>query len=161
MDQEKVGNFIKDIRKKNNLTQKQLADKLNVTYQAVSKWENGKNVPDISTLQQISKEFNLNIDEILEGRKNIHNTNKNKLLSLIIILLVIILLITVVLLLVNKKDRDFEFKTISSKCSDFKLSGSVAYNKDHSSLYILVASSLIFFQDPREECLYHNDQILL
>ena len=47
MDQEKIGNFIKEIRKKNNLTQKDLADKYNVTYQAVSKWENGKNMPDI------------------------------------------------------------------------------------------------------------------
>ncbi len=41
MNQEKFGKFIKDIRKKHNLTQKQLADKYNVTYQAVSKWENG------------------------------------------------------------------------------------------------------------------------
>lgn len=41
MNQEKLGKFIKDIRKKHNLTQKQLADKYNVTYQAVSKWENG------------------------------------------------------------------------------------------------------------------------
>lgn len=41
MDQEKFGKFIKEIRAKNNLTQKQLADKYHVTYQAVSKWENG------------------------------------------------------------------------------------------------------------------------
>lgn len=41
MNQEKFGKLIKDIRKKNNLTQKQLAAKYNVTYQAVSKWENG------------------------------------------------------------------------------------------------------------------------
>lgn len=41
MYQEKIGNFIKEIRTKNNLTQKQFADKYNVTYQAVSKWENG------------------------------------------------------------------------------------------------------------------------
>ncbi len=38
MDQEKIGKFIKEIRKKNNLTQKDLANKYNVTYQAVSKW---------------------------------------------------------------------------------------------------------------------------
>ena len=39
MDQEKIGKFIKEIRKKNNLTQAELAEKYNVTYQAVSKWE--------------------------------------------------------------------------------------------------------------------------
>ena len=42
MDQNEFGKLIKEIRKKNNLTQKDLADKYNVTYQAVSKWENGK-----------------------------------------------------------------------------------------------------------------------
>lgn len=47
MDQEKFGKFIKQIRKDHNLTQKQLAEKYNVTYQAVSKWETGKNMPDI------------------------------------------------------------------------------------------------------------------
>jgi transcriptional regulator with XRE-family HTH domain len=47
MNPEKIGQFIKEIRVKNNLTQKDLADKYNVTYQAVSKWENGKNLPDI------------------------------------------------------------------------------------------------------------------
>ena len=59
MDQERIGNFIKKIRVDNNLTQRELADKLGVTYQAVSKWENGKNIPDIQTLKQISKEFNI------------------------------------------------------------------------------------------------------
>ena len=57
MNQEKLSNIIKEIRKKNNLTQKQLAEKLNVTYQAVSKWENGKNFPDIAILKKISEEF--------------------------------------------------------------------------------------------------------
>ena len=59
MNQEKFGNFIKEIRKKNNLTQKQLAEKYNVTYQAVSKWENGKNMPDTSLIKQISEETSL------------------------------------------------------------------------------------------------------
>lgn len=45
MNQEKFGGFIKEIRKKHHLTQKQLAEKYNVTYQAVSKWENGLSFP--------------------------------------------------------------------------------------------------------------------
>ena len=48
MDTEKVGKLIKQIRKDNHLTQKDLALKYNITYQAVSKWENGKNIPVIS-----------------------------------------------------------------------------------------------------------------
>ncbi len=58
MDQEKISKFIKKLRKENNLTQKQLADKYEVTYQAVSKWENGINLPDVILLKQMSKDFN-------------------------------------------------------------------------------------------------------
>ena len=67
MDQEKIGKFIKELRKNNNLTQADLALKYGVTYQAVSKWENGKNIPDISIIKQMSKDCNINIDDILEG----------------------------------------------------------------------------------------------
>ena len=69
MDQNKIGNFIKSIRLDNNLTQKSFADKFGVTYQAVSKWENGKNIPDISILKQICDEYNIDINEILNGEK--------------------------------------------------------------------------------------------
>lgn len=51
MNQEKIGEFIKKLRQDNNLTQKDLANKYNVTYQAVSKWERGLNIPDISLLK--------------------------------------------------------------------------------------------------------------
>ena len=54
MEQNKIAKLIKQIRKDNNLTQKQFADKYNVTYQAVSKWENGINLPDMYLLKQIN-----------------------------------------------------------------------------------------------------------
>ena len=63
------GEIIKDIRKKNNLTQKELADKLYVTYQAVSKWENNKSIPDISILQNISKMFNIDLNYLTNTKK--------------------------------------------------------------------------------------------
>ena len=53
MNSEKIGKFIYDLRKKYDLTQKELADKLNVTAQAVSKWENGRGVPDIELLKKL------------------------------------------------------------------------------------------------------------
>ena len=56
MDQEKIGKFIKEIRKKENLSQQKFAEKYGVTYQAVSKWENGKNIPDLSILKQMCME---------------------------------------------------------------------------------------------------------
>ena len=68
MDQEKIGKFIKNIRTTNHLTQAELASKYGVTYQAVSKWENGKNIPDVMLLRQMSKDFNVDIQDILDGK---------------------------------------------------------------------------------------------
>ena len=68
MNQEKIGEFIKKLRQDNNLTQKDLANKYNVTYQAVSKWERGLNIPDISLLKQMSEDFNVSIEELLSGK---------------------------------------------------------------------------------------------
>ena len=70
MSQEEFGKLLKRIRKENNLTQKDLAEKYNVTYQAVSKWENGKNMPDISLIKQISKDFNITIEDMIDGNYN-------------------------------------------------------------------------------------------
>lgn len=127
MNQEKISNLIKQLRKKDNLTQAQFANKYNVTFQAVSKWENGKSLPDIVLLKQICKDYNISIDEVLEGEIN----KKNK--YLLLIPLVVILIIGSVFIL--KKD-DFEFKTLSSSCSNFKISGSIAYNNNKSHLHL-------------------------
>ena len=135
MDQDKIGAFIKSIRLENNLTQKELADKLGVTYQAVSKWEIGKNIPDISILKQISNDFNVNIDELLNGEKDINKKKNTKVLSLVVIFVLLIAIIAVIILIKNN-NNDFEFKTISSKCTDFRITGSAAYNKDKTSIYI-------------------------
>ena len=67
MNQEKVAEFIKKIRKENHLTQAEFALKYGVTYQAVSKWENGKNIPDISILKQMCEDFQVDLNDLLEG----------------------------------------------------------------------------------------------
>ena len=53
MNQEKIGVFIAKCRKEKKLTQEQLADKLNVSRQAVTKWESGQSLPDIQNLKEI------------------------------------------------------------------------------------------------------------
>ena len=67
MDQMKVGKFIAECRKKNNLTQMQLAEKLNITDRAVSKWENGKAMPDSSIMLDLCKELKISVNELLSG----------------------------------------------------------------------------------------------
>ena len=134
MNQDKIGSFIKSLRLEKNLTQKEFADTLGVTYQAVSKWENGKNVPDIGTMKLISEKFDVNIDEILNGAKQPSN---NKTSIWIKIVPVIILLIGVVIVeLVIHNNSDITFKTMTSNCSDFKVTGIAAYNKEKTSLSI-------------------------
>lgn len=64
-----LGKRIASFRKENNLTQEQLAEMLNVTPQAVSKWENDIACPDISLLPELAKTFNVSIDELLIGKK--------------------------------------------------------------------------------------------
>ena len=137
MDQERIGKFIKEIRKKNNLTQKELADRYNVTYQAVSKWENGKNLPDKSLIKQMSKDFNISIDDLFEGEYSKKNLKKKNIYIISLTIIFITIIIGIVLLIINKNDNDsFEFKTLSANCSNFNISGSIAYNDSKSSIYI-------------------------
>lgn len=67
MDQIKIGKFIAECRKKNNLTQMQLAEKLNITDRAISKWENGKAMPDSSIMLNLCNELKISVNELLSG----------------------------------------------------------------------------------------------
>ncbi len=136
MNQEKVGKLIKEIRIKNNLTQSQFADRYNVSYQAVSKWENGKNLPDITLLTQICKDFNIDINEMLNGSTNKIINRKLNNNYIIVGLMVLLLIICLVCFILCRGNNDFVFKTITSNCNHFTISGSIAYNKNKSYLYI-------------------------
>lgn len=67
MDCEKVGSLIYKLRKEKNMTQKQIADLLNISDKTVSKWERGLGCPDVSILTNLSKIFDINIEKILLG----------------------------------------------------------------------------------------------
>ena len=67
MDQIKIGKFIAEQRKKNHLTQAQLAEKLNITDRAVSKWENGRAMPDSSIMLDLCSELKISVNELLSG----------------------------------------------------------------------------------------------
>ena len=131
MDQEKIGKFIKDLRIKNNLTQKEFADKYNVTYQAVSKWENGKNMPDLSLLKDICKDFDVSLDDLFNGEKSVKKSYKKYVIIGIICIVIVLFLV-----IKNNNNGDFNFKTITSSCDAFNISGSIAYNDKKSAIYI-------------------------
>jgi transcriptional regulator with XRE-family HTH domain len=78
MDAKEIGKNIKRLRKSLGLTQAALAQKLGVTYQAVSRWENGKNTPDLQVLLKIKDLFNLTVDEVLLQEKPFETVYKEK-----------------------------------------------------------------------------------
>ena len=79
MDQIKVGAFLKDLRKEKGITQEQLAEKLGVSGRTISRWETGKNMPDISLLVEIAEFFDVSIPEIIKGeRKSEYMKNETK-----------------------------------------------------------------------------------
>jgi transcriptional regulator with XRE-family HTH domain len=69
MEQIKIGKFIAACRKENNMTQAQLAEKLSITDRAVSKWENGKGMPDSSIMLNLCNELGITVNELLCGEK--------------------------------------------------------------------------------------------
>ena len=69
MDQKKIGNFLKELRKGKGITQEEFAEKLDVSGRTVSRWETGVNMPDISLLVEISEFFDVSIPEIINGER--------------------------------------------------------------------------------------------
>ena len=69
MNLEKIGSFIKDIRKEKGLTQEQLAEKLGVSQKSVSRWETGKTMPDYSLLPVICEVLEINVAELLGAER--------------------------------------------------------------------------------------------
>ena len=65
MDQIKTGAFLKELRKEHNLSQEQLADRFNTSSRSISRWENGKTMPDISMMIELAEFYDVDIREIL------------------------------------------------------------------------------------------------
>ena len=81
MDQQKIGTFIASLRKESGMTQAELGDKVGVTDRAVSRWENGHNLPDIMVMEKISEVFGITLIELMNGQKTevIKECNLDKL----------------------------------------------------------------------------------
>lgn len=124
MDQKKIGKFICSLRKEKQFTQEQLAEKLGVSINAVSKWERGLSFPDVSLYKDLCKELDINIEELINGEKsksstakekailNVVKTNKNEKKKRNIIIIVFTLLITLLiifgLIIYKYKSREVE-----------------------------------------------------
>lgn len=134
MKEEQIGKTIYRLRTENHLTQQELANKLNVTSQAVSKWENNRGLPDIAILTAISNLFNVDLDTLIKGEssRTIHHIPK----IYYIIPLLLIILLSIFLIYKITHPKDFTFKTIASNNTNFNIKGVAAYSEDKKSIYI-------------------------
>ena len=129
MDQVKIGKFISDIRKERNLTQKDVAEKLGVSINAVSKWERGISLMDISLLKPLSILLGVSITEIINGEKdnkdietaiekaiNYSNKNINKIKIINKIIIIISLIVIVISFgIILYENRETKLYTIGNK----------------------------------------------
>lgn len=122
MDQEKIGIFIAKCRKNKNMTQLQLAKELKISDRAVSKWERGKSLPDLSLLIPLCEILDLELEELLTGEKKVKKNIKNehKILQyfvflrrqdrrrlILMFIIVLVVLLFVVFLLSYEENRNF------------------------------------------------------
>ena len=84
MNQEKIGKFLFENRKKKNLTQSELAKKLKVSNYTISNWENGKSMPSYELLIPLTKELDITLFELINGEHNLKDEEPNKIVEKII-----------------------------------------------------------------------------
>ncbi len=124
----KISERIKKYREENHITQQELADKLYVTKQAISKWENDKSLPDVSLYPTIASLLNITVDELMGNE-----TNKSKLALrkiVVIICSIIVCLIFIILMVINHSKISEEKIIINEteKALDIKLPKIETYN---------------------------------
>ena len=78
MDQKKIGGFLRELRKERGLTQEQLSEILGVTNRSISRWENGVNMPHFDLVIEITKYFDVKIEEFLDGERKMGQMDKRE-----------------------------------------------------------------------------------
>lgn len=76
MDQQKIGQFLRECRKEKGITQEQLAEMLGVTNRSVSRWENGSNLPDLDILIEMADYYDVELRELLDGERKSEKMNE-------------------------------------------------------------------------------------
>lgn len=147
IDNEKVGKFIENLRKEKGLTQQDLADILSVSNQAVSKWEGGRNLPDIAIQRIICDTFNITMEELHAGERDIKKRNKtkkirkeNKIFSIVLMCIVPVMVFFVVYFIIN-------FRALKIYYSNSQIT-----NEENS-----IRANLLIFKLPRKLIIFINN----
>ena len=147
IDNEKVGKFIENLRKEKGLTQQDLADILSVSNQAVSKWEGGRNLPDIAIQRVICDTFNITMEELHAGERDIKKRNKtkkirkeNKIFSIALMCIVPVMVFFVGFFIIN-------FRALKIYYSNSQIT-----NEENS-----IRANLLIFKLPRKLIIFINN----
>ena len=147
IDNEKVGKFIENLRKEKGLTQQDLADILSVSNQAVSKWEGGRNLPDIAIQRVICDTFNITMEELHAGERDIKKRNKtkkirkeNKIFSIALMCIVPVMVFFVAYFIIN-------FRALKIYYSNSQIT-----NEENS-----IRANLLIFKLPRKLIIFINN----
>lgn len=83
MDQQKTGSFLRELRKEKGLTQEQAAEEFHVAGRTISRWETGRNMPDLDIIVQLSDFYEVDLRELLDGERKSEKMNTEKETALI------------------------------------------------------------------------------
>ncbi|MFR5027468.1 MAG: helix-turn-helix domain-containing protein [Coprococcus sp.] len=78
IDQVKIGNFLRKLRKEKGMTQEEIATKFGVSSRSVSRWENGNTMPDLAILVELADYYDVDIREIIDGERKSENMEKRQ-----------------------------------------------------------------------------------
>lgn len=143
-----LGKKIAELRKKNNLSQEELAEKVGVARQTISKWETGDTTPDINQVKIISKIFNISIDELVDNDINnvivekVSNTEKLagitikilKVLGIMIIVFIALIFLFIIFFMVDMPRKDYDIvgtTKISCNLDNEEYVYEAEYNKNY------------------------------
>lgn len=142
MNQEKIGKLIAKLRKEKGLTQQELGDKVGVGYRAVSKWETGSTLPDISIIKELSTILGISSDELLKGELNPKTksssddkTTKHRPI-LLYILTPIIILTVIATIIISNNNKTYMYKLKAADKENYYVDGKVVFTGNNMSLLI-------------------------
>ena len=159
MDQKKTGDFLKELRKEQSLTQEQVAEKLGVSSRTISRWETGTYMPDISMLVDIAEMYDVDVREIIDGERKQENMNievketaikmadysvmeKKNLLKWIRLMSISIMIVSVCLIILNIL-RAFAIAQDMPSIQPRAIIGNILISANSIMSYILLAFSTI------------------
>jgi len=174
MDQTRIGKFILELRKESGMTQLELANKIGVTDRAISKWENGRGLPDLSLLKPLCDVFEITINELISGKKidkneyqvkvdeTILNTidysnkkiKRNSKKFKIIISLILIVVIMIILMFLTDVRQMNQNKPVIFSTWGFDYTPAINLYDDY--IYLTVKEFLVRKGD--SEIKYHNGE---